>query len=98
MKIFSRIKAFVQAQKRSFDDMHDWQLALLGAGGALPALYWASKLTVITPQLTRITDQYGLNWLGIGCWVCVGLIAIQTWYLGVIAKRCGEILAKRMFG
>jgi hypothetical protein len=43
------------------------------------------------------TAEVGLNWLGLILWGIVGLLTIQMWFHGCVARKRHEVLYKRMF-
>lgn len=84
-------------KRTPFKNRSSWLIAPLGGAAGVCTLYYAKVLTEVTPPLIEATNKAGLTWLGLALWVIVGLLAVQMWFHGCVAKRCHEVLYKRMF-
>lgn len=97
MRLLNHIKTRLNNQRKRIDERPNWQVAMLGAAAITPALYWGLMLKDVTPGLIDATNKTGLTLEAIALWTLVGLFGVQIWFLGCAAKKCHDILFKRMF-
>lgn len=94
----SALRAFRKFRKfKSFDDMPMWLAALLGISAVLPGLYYGTVVKTVTAPLMDATKIAGFAWIGIALWFFTGLLALHSLHLLWIAKRCGEVIYKRLY-
>lgn len=98
MKILDKATSlFTQRNKKTFEELNDWVLAVLGAAAFLAAGYWGLMLSNVVPDFIRIANENSISILTIGLALLLGGFGISVWFFGCIAARCHTVLYERWF-
>src|SRR5690554_7010208 len=98
MKILDSVTGFItRNKKRSFEELSDWMLAVLGVVAFLVAGYWGLMLSEAVPGFIKETNQTGISLPAVGLGLLLGGFGLSVWFFGCIAARCHTLLYERWF-
>ena len=98
MKVLDSVTGFItRNKKRSFEELSDWMLAVLGVVAFLVAGYWGLMLGEAVPGFIKETTQTGISLPAVGLGLLLGGFGLSVWFFGCIAARCHALLYERWF-
>lgn len=98
MKVLDKAASFLtRRKKKTFEELDDWLLAVLGRVAFLVAGYWGLMLGDVVPDFIKIVNKNGLSPTAIGLTLLLGGFGISVWFFGCIAARCHTLLYERWF-
>ena len=98
MKVLNKAASFLtRRRKKSFEDLNDWLLAVLGMSAFLVAGYWGLMLSDVVPEFIKIVNGNGISLTAVGLAMLLGGFGISVWFFGCIAARCHTLLYERWF-
>ena len=98
MKVLDSVTGFItRNKKRSFEELSDWMLAVLGVVAFLVAGYWGLMLGEAVPGFIKETNQTGISLPAVGLGLLLGGFGLSVWFFGCIAARCHALLYERWF-
>ncbi|WP_053108325.1 hypothetical protein [Thiopseudomonas alkaliphila] len=84
-------------KKKSFQELNDWFLAVLGAAAFLIAGYLGLVLGAVVPTFIEITNEHGISLTAVGIAILLGVFGICFWFFSCIAVRCNALIYERWF-
>ncbi len=98
MKFLDKAARFLtRRKKKTFDELNDWFLAVLGVLAFLVAGYWGLMLGDVVPEFIKIVNENGISLMAIGLAMLLGGFGISVWFFGCISARCHALLYERWF-
>lgn len=98
MKVLDTAARFLtRRRKKSFEELNDWLLAVLGMSAFLVAGYWGLMLSDVVPEFITIVNANGISLTAVGLAMLLGGFGISVWFFGCIAARCHTLLYERWF-
>ncbi|WP_417527519.1 hypothetical protein [Marinomonas shanghaiensis] len=98
MKVLDKVAGFLtRRKKKTFEELNDWLLAILGVAAFLVAGYWGLMLGDVVPDFIKIVNGNGASLTAFGLAVLLGGFGISVWFFGCIAARCHALLYERWF-
>ncbi|VVN71912.1 hypothetical protein PS718_00485 [Pseudomonas fluorescens] len=88
---------FRNRKKKTWTDLNDWALALIGALSFLVGSFYLWIVASNTPDLLVLSRDHGLPLKAIWVFVFLGGLALCSWFFLTVARRCNELLYERNF-
>ncbi|WP_076567304.1 hypothetical protein [Pseudomonas sp. B10] len=88
---------FRNRKKKTWTDLNDWALALIGAPSFLVGSFYLWVVATNTPGLLVLSRDHGLPLKAILAFVFLGGLALSSWFFLTVARRCNELLYERNF-
>lgn len=98
MKVLDKaVRFFTRRKKKTFEELDDFLLAVLGVLAFLVAGYWGLMLGDVVPEFIKIVNENGISLMAIGLALLLGVFGITVWFFGCISARCHTLLYERWF-
>ncbi|MDC8804059.1 hypothetical protein PRZ61_11475 [Halomonas pacifica] len=98
MKVLNVATGFITRRKpKTFENLSDWVLAILGVLSFFVAGYWGLMLSDVVPDFIKATNQAGISFPVAGLAILLGGFGLSVWFFGCIAARCHTLLYERWF-
>ncbi|WP_158174878.1 hypothetical protein [Grimontia hollisae] len=98
MKVLNKAASFLtRRRKKSFEELNDWLLAVIGMSAFLVAGYWGLMLSEVVPEFIKIVNGNGISMTAVSLAILLGGFGISVWFFGCIAARCHTLLYERWF-
>nr|AMP54059.1 hypothetical protein [uncultured bacterium] len=97
MKVLDSVTGFItRNKKRSFEELSDWMLAVLGVVAFLVAGYWGLMLSEAVPGFIKETNRTGISLPAVGLGLLLGGFGLSVWFFGCIAARLSHIALRAL--
>lgn len=98
MRVLNAAASFVtRRKKKTFEELSDRILAILGVLAFLVAGYWGLMLGDVVPSFVKAVNKDGISLFAVGLALLLGGFGVIVWFFGCIAARCHTLLYERWF-
>lgn len=87
----------LNGKSKKYQELNSWIISIVGLTSFLITSYLGLMLSVVVPDMIRLTNEHGLPPLAVGIWLLCGGTSVLVWYFGCITTRCHTLLYERWF-
>jgi hypothetical protein len=96
MKTLNIVTNFItRHKKKTFEELSNLILAVLGVSSFLVAGYWGLVLSEVVPEFAKVANQDGISLPIAGLGLLLAGFGITVWFFGCIAARYHTLLYER---